>query len=186
MKQKTLPVIILLMITVTLISGCNNEPPKPQAVLLNMGAVGDATGITEQMNELRVTIRQQNAEEVNALSAKLSKELEDEKASLGDKPSEEDENKIKALQKQQNNQILQARRAGNSKGAKEISDAKQSFVDDIMSVAQKVASEHGASIILKDTAAFWFNGSVDITNEVIDRMSSDKAHQPEDSVATDT
>lgn len=159
------------MIAVTLFTGCNNEPPKPQAVLLNMGAVGDATGITERVKERTATINQQISKEIRTLTARLNKEFEDEKASLGDKPSEEDENNIQTLQEQRKYQITQARKEGNSRRTKEISELNQSFVDEIMSVAQQVASERGASLILKDNSAFWSDGSADITDDVIARIN---------------
>lgn len=182
MKRKILPVTILFIITVTLFAGCNNEPRKPQAVLLNMGAVGEATGITEQAKERTAIINQQISEEIKMLTAKLSKEFEYEKAALGDKPSEEDEKKIQTLQEQVNIQVTQARKEGNSRRVKEISELNQSFVDDIMSVAQQVASEHGASLILKAAATFWSDGSIDITDEVIARMNEGKDTDPGNSI----
>ena len=182
MKQKTLAAIILVMITVTLFAGCSKEPPKQQAVVLNLATVGEKTGISEQWNKHRKTINQQISEEIKTLSAKLSKEIEDEKSSLVDKPSEEGDKKIQTLLEQKKKKITQARKEGNSRRAKEISEIRQSFVDDIMSFAQKVASEHGASIILTAMAVHWSDGSVDITDEVIARMNGVKDTLPAGSV----
>ena len=116
------------MITVTLFTGCNNEPPKPQVVLLNMGAVGDATGITERVKERMATINQQISSETRTVIARLNKEFEDEKASLGDKLSEEDEKKIQTLQEQRKYQVTQARKEEKSRRTKEISELKSKIV----------------------------------------------------------
>ena len=175
MQQKTRTIIFLLILTITLLSGCNNEPPKPQAVVINIVAIAEAMGFDEQLKEHTETMSQQISEEIKALSDKLSKEFEDEKAGLGDSPSEEDEKKIQTLREQLRKQITQASKEGNERRAKETSEVRQSYLDDIMSVAQKVALEHGASIILKAMGVFWSDGAVDITDEVIGRMPGGKA-----------
>lgn len=181
MKQKTLTAIVLLMATATLLAGCNNEPSKPQTVFMNLGTIATETGINEQITERTETLKQQLTEEMKTLSAKLNKEFEDEKAGFGDSPSEEDEKKIQALLEQLNKQIMQARYEGSEKYKKEASEIRQSYLDDIMSAAQVVAVEHGASIILKAREVFWSDGSVDITDEVLGRMPGGKDTQPADS-----
>jgi len=178
MKQKTLTTLFLLMLTVTLLTGCNNEPLKPQFVVINIVEIAEAMGFSEQLKERTETMKQQISEEIKVLSAKLSKEFEDEKAGLGDSPSEEDEKRIRTLREQLRTQIAQARKEGNERRAKEISEVRQSYLDDIMSVAQKVALEHGASIILKAMGIFWSDGAVDITDEVIGRMPGSNAPPP--------
>lgn len=181
MKQKTLTTILLLMLTVTLFTGCNSEPPKPQAVVIDMRAISEAGGINEKIKEHMKTVNQQISEEMKALSAKLTKELDDEKSSLGESPSDENEKKIQTLQQQLQKQFSEARQAGNARRRKERSDMGQSFIDDVMPLAQKVALEHGASIILKTNAGvFWSDGSVDITDEVIGLMPSSNNPQSVD------
>lgn len=178
MKHKIPSAVLLLMLATTLLTGCNNEPPKPQAVVIDIRAISEAAGVKEQIRKRSETINQQNSKEMKALSAKLSKELEDERARLGDNPSEEDEKKIQTLREQLRKQIMQARFAGNGKLAKETSKIRQSFRDGLMPVARTVAREHGASIILKARAGvFWSDESVDITNEVIGRMPGRKDTQ---------
>ena len=178
MNNKSLTTILLVMITATLFVGCSKEPPKQQAVVLNLGEIADKTGITEQMKEHTKTINQQISEEIRALSTRLNKEIEDEKASLVDKPSEDGEKKLRTMQEQLKKQIAQIRLKGNARRTKEIS----SFVDNIMSVAQEVASEIGASIILKAAVVHWFDDTVDITDEVIARINRDKNTQPVNSL----
>jgi Skp family chaperone for outer membrane proteins len=152
MKHKTLTAVFLLMLTVTLLAGCNNEPPKPQAVVINIRTISKAAGINERIKERTETMNQQISEESKALSAKLNKELEDEKARLGDNPPEKDVKKIQTLREQLRKQINQARFAGNTRLANERSEIWQSFRDGVMPVAQVVVFERGASIILNAQA----------------------------------
>lgn len=169
------------MLIVTMISGCNNEPPEPpepQAVVINIQAIVEATGIKENMQTRAETMTQQLSEEMSILSADLNKEIEDERASIGNSLSEDDEKKIQILRGQKLKEFNRVRAAENKRLAEEISEIRQSYLDGIMSVAKDVALEHGASIVLKAMGVFWSDESVDVTDEVIERMSGDKTIQP--------
>jgi len=180
MKQKTHTIIILLMLTAVLLTGCDHKPPVPQAVVIDIVLIAETTGITEELKIRTETMNQQLSDEIKALSAELRKEFEDEKASFGDNPSEEDEQKIQTLQGQIRKQLIEARKEKNARHTKEMSEVRQTYLDGIMSIAQMIAIEHGASIILKVMGVFWSDGSVDITEEVIERMLVGKDLQPAD------
>jgi len=182
MKHITLTAVLPLMLTALLFSGCNGEPPKPQTVVIDIRTISEAAGINEQIKKRTAAVSQQLSEDMKALSAELSKELEDEKARFGDNPSEDDEKKIQTLRNQLRTQIMQARFAGKARLTKEKSEIRQSFLDGIILIAQKVALEHGASIILKARdGVFWSSESVDITNEVIRRIPANSDAQSADS-----
>jgi Skp family chaperone for outer membrane proteins len=177
MKQKTHTTIILLILSITLLTGCDKLPPKQQTVVINLGAIAEAAGVEEQVKMHMETLNQEISEEIEALSDKLRKKSEDKDTGLVDSPSEEDGITIQTLRKQ----LIQARRDGNTRRMKEASDIRRSFFDNIMPVARKVALEHGASIILKGKGVYWSDGSVDITSEVIGRMSGTENTQPANS-----
>ena len=178
MKPKIHTLIILLMLIVVLFTGCDKEPPKPQSVIINIVAIAEETGINEQIKERTNTVNQQVTEEMKALSEKLRNEFESEKAGFGDNPSDEDAKKIKALREQLGKQIIEARNEANTRRTEEASEIRQAYLDDIMSVARAVALAHGASIVLKAVSVFWSEESVEITDEVIRRMSEESDLQP--------
>ena len=185
MKQKTLNAIILLMLTITQLTGCDKEPPMPQAVTMNLGKIAKEAGVNEEVRKRIETITQQFSEEVRALSIEHRKEIEAEKNSLGDNRSDEDEQKIQTRQEQLKKLLIEFEKEGQARKAKEISKIRKSSLDNIMTVAQMVALERGASIILKYMGVFWSDSSVDITDEVIERMSDSKDPQPVNSEDTD-
>ena len=179
MKQKTPTLTLLIMLTVVLLAGCNKEPQKPQAVVIDMRAISAVAGIDEQIKEHMKIVNQQIFEEMTVLSNKFKKELEDKRASFGDSPSEDDEEKIQTRRTQLKKEYGQAQSAANARRMKERSEIRQSFIDGIMPIAQKIALEYGASIILKaDEGVFWSDGSVDITDEVIGLMPGSNDPQP--------
>ena len=185
MKQKTLTVIVFLMLSVALLSGCEKVPPGPQAVAMNMATIAEAAGINEKMKKRSGEITQLFSEELKALSIDHRKEIEARRISLGENPSEQDEQEIQALEGQLKKQLIEFRKEGQARMRKEITEIRQSYFDDILSVAEMIALEHGASIILKKAGIFWSDSSVDITDEVSKRLSGAIDPRHADPVATD-
>jgi Skp family chaperone for outer membrane proteins len=186
MKQQKLSALLLLVLAAALFTGCGKEPPKPQAVVINILAISEATGINEQIKQQMEAVNQQISEELKVLSDELSKEIEDEKTRIGDNPSAEDGEKLKTLQQQLFRQMMQAKSEGNGKLAEARAEIAQSFMDGIMLVAEKIALEHGASIILKANGVFWSEESVDITDEVIARMPGNSDSEAADNEPADS
>ena len=180
MKQKARPAFILLVLIAALSMGCNRQPPKPQAVVINVEAVVKATGIDEQLKARMEAMKQQLSQEMKELSEMLNKEIEDKNAALGDSPSQEDQKAMQTLRGQAFTKMRQVQTEGNKRIAKETSEVRQSYLDEIMSVAADVAREKGASVVLKAAAVFWSEGTVDITDQVITRMSVGKDEEPVD------
>ena len=185
MKQKILPVLIFLMLTVGFLTGCENEPPNPQAVTMNFVTVAEATGINEEIKKHTEEINQVFSEEMKALSINYRNEIKAKRNSFGDNPSEEDEQDIKILEGRLNKQFIEFRKEGQAINTEAITAIRQAYRDDIMSAAQMIALEHGASIILKAMGVIWSDSSVDITVEVIEKTSDGIDPQPADPVATD-
>jgi len=52
MKQISQNMIIFFLLTMTLSTGCDTEPPKPQSVVINIRTIVDATGISEEIKNL--------------------------------------------------------------------------------------------------------------------------------------
>lgn len=185
MKPYTPSSFLLFVLAFTLLTGCGKEPPRPQAVVINLGTVSETTGINAQMKQQLQTMNQQRSAEMQQLSEELGKEIEAEKARLGDSPSAEDEQKIKTMQQQLSKQLMQARSESNANFAKQRSELMQTYIDAIMVVAQQVAVEQGASIVLKANGVFWSDTAVDITDKVITRMPASDDSAPADSESTE-
>ena len=185
MKQKTLSVLIFLVLTVAFLIGCENEPPKPQAVTINMLTVAEVTGINEELKKHTEDINQQFSEEMKALSINHRNEIKAKRNSFGVNPSEEDEQEIKILEGRLNKQFIEFRKEGQAVNNEAITAIRQAYIDNINSVAQMIALEHGATIILKAVGVIWSDSSVDITDEVIEQMSDGIDPQTTDPVATD-
>jgi len=173
------------MLAVSLSIGCDKEPPKPQSVVINIHTIAETTGINEDIKMLTEIMSQQISEDMKALTAASREKIENEKAGFGDSPSEEDKKKLQTLQGQLRKQFMEARNEKNTRLKEVTSEVRQAYVDNIMSIAQIIALEHGASIILKANSVFWSEGAVDITDEVIKQMPDGKDGQAIESDAKD-
>jgi Skp family chaperone for outer membrane proteins len=166
------------MISFIALSGCNQEPPKPQAVVINLSEISNAVYLVERMKTLSDTLSQEINSEMAELSTQYKQEIEDKKASFGDNPSKEQEDELQRMTKRLQQQFNRERITANTQLNEEKNALRQSIMDIITPVVQQVATEHGATIVLKKNPVFWSEDVLDITSEVIARLPAEETRDP--------
>lgn len=154
---------------VLLLSACNEQSPNPQTVVIDLAKALEATGLSERITQQAEAIREKHKEEMKALSFELGKQLDAEKTRYGENPGDDELAKIQTLRGQLRRQVMQARLEGNARVMKARTDARKAFIEEIMPLAQAVARERGASIILRSTPVLWSDAGIDITPLVVSR-----------------
>jgi Skp family chaperone for outer membrane proteins len=185
----------LLLISLIALTACNQEPAKPQAVVIDMSEVTKAVYLAERMKTFSDALTKEINAEITDLSAQYKQELEDKKASFGESPTQEQEDELKRMSTRLQQQFMRARMTANTRLNKEKNTFRQSIVDVITPVVQQVATEHGASIVLRNNPVVWSEATLDITSEVISRLPAEETREPaapaeesetaEDTVATE-
>ena len=179
----------LLLISFIALSACNQEPPKPQAVVINMLEVNQAVYMADRLKVFSDAESKRINAEMKELGAKYMQEIEDKKASFGDSPSKEQEEELQRMTKRLQQQFNRSRMAANTQLNKDKSALRQSIMDVITPVVQQVATENGATIVLKKNQVFWSEDVLDITSEVIARLPAEETRDPaaaaEDTEATE-
>jgi Skp family chaperone for outer membrane proteins len=112
------------------------------------------------------------------LSTQYKQEIEDKKASFGDNPSKEQEDELQRMTKRLQQQFNRERITANTQLNEEKNALRQSIMDIITPVVQQVATEHGATIVLKKNPVFWSEDVLDITSEVIARLPAEETRDP--------
>ena len=178
----------LLLISLIALSACNQEPAKPQAVVLNMVEATEAVNMAERMKAFTTAENQRINSEMKELGAQYMKEIEDKETSFGDEPTQEQQDELKRMRTRLQKQFNRTRMTANSQMNKEKKALRQSILDEITPIAQQVATEHGATVIIKDDSVFWSEDTLDITSEVIARLPAEETRDPaapaEDTEAT--
>ena len=168
----------LLLISFIALSGCNQEPPKPQAVVINMLEVNQAVYMADRLKAFSGPESKRINTEMKELGAKYMQEIEDKKASFGDNPTKEQEDELQRMTKRLQQQFNRERITANTQLNEEKNALRQSIMDIITPVVQQVATEHGATIVLKKNPVFWSEDVLDITSEVISRLPAEETRDP--------
>jgi len=178
MMTRKFATLSLLLISLIALSACNQQPPKPQAVVINMLEANQAVYMADRLKALSDAESKRINAEMKELGARYMQEIEDKKASFGDSPSKEQEDELQRMTKRLQQQFNRARMTENTQLRKDKSALRQSIVDVITPVARQVATEHGATIVLKGDSVFWSEDTLDITREVIARLPAEETSDP--------
>lgn len=174
-----LTVISLVLLVLTALTACDREPPKPQAIIVDFIAAAEAVNMAERVKQFSGAQNKAMRDELTALSKKLKQVLEDKKAGFGDAPTDEQQAELKTVMTNLQNQFTQRRMTLNTGVREEIAAFRQSVIDEIIPVARQVASEHGASIVLKSNPVLWSEETLDITTEVVSRLPAPEKTGPD-------
>ncbi len=178
MMTRKFATLSLLLISLIALSACNQQPPKPQAVVINMLEANQAVYMADRLKALSDAESKRINAEMKELGARYMQEIEDKKASFGDSPSKEQEDELQRMTKRLQQQFNRSRMAENTQLNKDKSALRQSIMDVITPVARQVATEHGATIVLKKNQVFWSEDALDITSEVIARLPAEETSDP--------
>lgn len=155
-----------------LITGCDQMPgAKPQALVVDLTAVGKATGQDEAMQaKAQATREELNAQLANS-ARNLEKLIDDEKGKLDGVPSQEQEQKLQSLLQQAQQQYAQLQADAQQRAQQNEVNLVLEFRDRVRPVAEKIAGSRGANVVLTtDQAIFWADPAVDITGDVITEL----------------
>ena len=177
--------LFLFLACLIAVSGCNREPAKPQAVMINMPAVTEAVHMAARLKAFSDRETKSINAEMKELGENYMKMLEETEITFGEQPSQEQQDQLKRMRTRLQKQYNRARMTANGQMNREKNALRQSILDEITPTAQQVAAEYGATVIIRDDSVFWAEASLDITSEVISRLPAEATRDP-DARAEDT
>lgn len=182
MKLMIGPVIVGL-VAFLLISGCDQLPGAgSDTLLVDLGAVAQATGQEESMQ-----VRAQEArEEINAqlveVGRNLEQKIQEERARIGDAPTQEQEQELQQLALQAQQQYSQLQGEAQQQVQQFEVNLVREFRETVMPFAEKIARSRGGRIVLlADQMVFWMDPKIDITGEVITIVRAEAVFAESDS-----
>lgn len=185
----------LLLIVISL-AGCTQSPDEDNVpvVVIDLEAVASATGedivIEQKLNAARAELNAQ----LTAMADELEAMLAQEKALLDASPGPAQQEAFERIQLDAQQQFAQAQAEAQVEGQRFQAGLLNEFHQQVKPVAAKIAARYGARItLLADPSAFWFDGSAEITEEVIAALQaemgatgSDDSDSGEDSDSDDS
>lgn len=181
--------VLSIAILVTVIS-CGCRPPAAEHsgqehdrdgapnLVVDIEAVAKAMGWdTIIVTQVELATRDLNAQLLKAAES-MQKELKTQQAALGANPTKEQlaafqRAQVRVQQNIENNKLI-AQQARDSVRNKQVLNFRQK----IKPVAARIGQERGAKVVsVANEDVIWFDGSADITGDVIAALRSDAAEQ---------
>ena len=182
--SKTLTSIIFAATLITL-SGCDKFQSS-NTVVLDLDAIANATGQAETIKQQLEQANQELNSQLSTISGKLNEQLAEEKKKMGKKPSNADKQNLQKLTLQANQKMQQAKTIASQKAQQYRSALILQLRKNIQPIAEKIASNRGADIVLSsNNAMIWFNPSIDITDEIIAEIRATPVSKPADDQTQD-
>lgn len=142
------------------------------AVVVNLQDVLQRLGRDAELNKSLQEKQQEQRQQLAGYTSTLRQQYEDKKAEFGDNPNEEQQRQLQALQVEMNLRLRQAQAQTNAEFTEYQKQLVSRFREQVKPVAREIAAERNANIVLArdDGVVLSFDASIDITDEVVERM----------------
>lgn len=166
---------ISLLAAAFLLTGCGPQPQASQIAVIDLSAIARATGEDEVIRQRAEAGREELTAQLQQLATNLDAQLADEREKAGTEPSAEDAARLEQLGVQARQQLGQAQQEAQQQATQMESDLVYEFREAVMPVAEGIAKDKGAVVILSNDAyIFWADESINITAEVITAWNESK------------
>ncbi|MCW8923599.1 MAG: OmpH family outer membrane protein [Gammaproteobacteria bacterium] len=171
--MKTIKIIFLSALLIS-ISACDSLNSNAIA-LVDLDAVAKALGRDEVMKQEIAESEQQLQQQLTAIAGELQNKVKQEQASLTEKSSDEDKQRVQQLIVQAQQQLRNEQLAAQQKSNQLKADLINKFRDEVKAIAEPLAKASGVQMVkvIRDDV-LWFDAEADMTDEVIAKMRSDK------------
>jgi len=166
---------IASLAAVLLIAGCDRMPGTgPDALIVDLAAVAKATGQEQAMQIQAQTAREELNAQLVETARNLEQQIEQERAGIGDAPTQEQALQLQQMTQQAQQQYGQLQSEAQQEVQQFEINLVLEFREQVKPFAEKIARLRGASVVLlADQNVFWLDPAVDITGEVIDGLRAE-------------
>ena len=186
MKSMTNLVVICLATTL-LITGCDQMSggADSSTLVIDLAAVAKATGQEQAMQAKAQTSREEMNAQLVEHARNLEQQISQERAGMGDAPTQEQELQMQQMAQQAQQQYAQLQAEAQQNAQQYEMNLVLEFREQVQPFAEKVARARGASVILlADQTVFWLDPTIDLTGEIIDALRAEQVFS-ESNIDTD-
>ncbi len=184
--MKRLAVIALvLMVSLALMTGCDGGAASNKGVDANQAKAAGGGGVAtidldkiakgmgwfDDMQRKVGAAEQELALKVDSLRTELETRLRDEQRRMGDKPTQEQQDRLAAMQLVAQRQLQEAQAQSQLQAQQTRQQVISQYRDLVRPVARRVAEQKGFTVIVLPTdAIFWSDPATDLTDTVMDEL----------------
>jgi len=166
------------------IVACEQMPgtSAPSVVVVDLETIAKATGLDTEIEQQMTTARNEANAKLNEVAVDLESQLNQEREKLGDDASEADQQALRQLTAQAQQQFAQAQNQAQQNVQQYQANLVVEFQEKVQPIAAEIAAKRGATLaLITGPSLFWYDSSADITAEVLAEM---QARQPADAAPT--
>jgi Skp family chaperone for outer membrane proteins len=154
-----------------------SKVPRDTAVI-DLEAVAHALGRDVTLREELRAASETLSTRLSELAADLRDRLEEEKGKLGERPSEQAQEEFLRVANEARAELQRGQTLARQRAQQVQSDLANRFRAEVLPVAQRIAAERGARVILVTSSVLWFDPSTDMTEAVVAAMGGAAAAPP--------
>jgi len=162
---------LIFLVAALFVSACDQGPAGGgggSIAVMDLSAIAKATGQDEVIRQDAETARAELSAQLQQLATNLEQQLAAEREKVGISPSEADQQRLQEMTMQARQQISNAQMQAQSQASLMEQELVTAFRDKLTPLAEEIAKAKGASAVLAaDSYLFWFDPTIDITDEVI-------------------
>ena len=162
---------LIFLVAALFVSACDQGPTGGGGggiAIMDLSAIAKATGQDEVIRQDAETARAELSAQLQQLATNLEQQLAAEREKVGISPSEADQQRLQEMTMQARQQISNAQMQAQSQASLMEQELVTGFRDKLTPLAEEIAKAKGASAVLAaDSYLFWFDPTIDITDEVI-------------------
>lgn len=170
MTRNTLPIMAILGLFA--LAGCQPIDSSPTFAVIDLDVIAKRLGQDAKLDETIVSERAEVTQRLTALKEGFEKQLVQKKEEFGDELTEDEARLLLSLQSQANNHMTKAQHQAESSMRENAAKLVEQFREQARAIARAVAKERKLNLVVTKNPdlVFTYDSSIDITNEVADRM----------------
>ncbi|MBT78467.1 MAG: hypothetical protein CL798_09790 [Chromatiales bacterium] len=167
---------VACLLAALFLAGCNQTPAaEPGTLVVDLSAIAKATGQEQSMQNQAQTVREDANAQLIESAKEIEKWLADERAKIGDTPTQEQAVQLQQLSQQAQQQYAQLQSEAQQKVQKAEINLILDYREAVKPFAEKIARSRDASVVLLvDQSVFWLDPAIDITGDVISALRAER------------
>ncbi|MCH9675145.1 MAG: OmpH family outer membrane protein [Gammaproteobacteria bacterium] len=176
--MRTLLTLWLAAIGTVFLTGCDTVDLGTAAVIprdtvvIDLDRVADGLGRSEEFQSVLSETNADLTTKLTEYAEGLKAKLEEERAKVGDNPTEESQAELRKLVAQAQQQLRRSQAAAQQQAQQFQAGLYAKFRSEVQPFAEFVARERGARIVLVKNNLLWFDPGSDITDAVVNAMKT--------------
>ena len=159
------------------ITGCELPKPPPAATtsphgtaVIDLDAIAKALGRDITLRDQLTSASEKLNTKVTELASGLRNKLAEEKGKLGEAPSAQEQQKFQKIASEAQQQLRRGQALARQRAQLYQAQLVSQFRAEVLPVAQRIAVQRGAGLVLIKANLLWHDPSTDITQSVITAM----------------